>query len=628
MSQTFRATGVRWDLSDLFASPDDPRLAATLHDCLARAEVFARRYRGTIEVPGGPQPEHLLAAIQELEALQGDLERASAYASLLYASDTTRPEHRDLRERVELAATEIGNLVLFFDLEWLEVPDEAAARLVGHPVLAGYRHYLAQARRMQPHTLSEAEEQLLNERDNTGPRAFARLFTELTTSLCFPLTRNGKEERLTLSEVLSLLHEPEREVRQRAHAALFEVLAQHHLVLTFVYDTLVQDHLTVDRLRCFPHPMAVRHLGNEIDAEAVERMLSVTEANYGLAQDYFRVKARLLGLPRLALYDQYAPIAQELPRVSFPRARDLVLEAFAAFSPAFSAVARQFFEWRWIDAEVRPGKQDGAFCASPSPALHPYVLCNHTGNLRDVMTLAHELGHGIHGWLARKQTLFNYDTPLTTAETASVFGEFLVFDHLLRTETDPRIQLALLCGKIEDTCATVFRQTVLTRFEQAAFARRKAGRLTADAVGQLWLEANRPYYGEAMEIAEGYRWGWSYIPHFIHSRFYCYSYVFGELLVFSLYRRYKEEGPVFVPKYIAVLEAGGSDAPEALLRSLGVDFHDPGFWQKGFEEIRTLVERAAALAAQVEGRGAEEQGMTNAECANADLADEPRGERG
>jgi hypothetical protein len=293
-------------------------------------------------------------------------------------------------------------------------------------------------------------------------------------------------------------------------------------------------------------------------------MLAVTERNFGEAQRYFRVKARLLGLPRLALYDQYAPIGAELPRAIFDRARQLVLKAFEVFSPDFAAAARQFFERRWIDAELRPGKQDGAFCASPSPLLHPYVLCNHTGNLRDVMTLAHELGHGVHGWMARAQTLCNYDTPLTTAETASVFGEFVVFDHLLSAESDPRVQLALLCGKIEDTCATVYRQAVLTRFEQAVFAHRPAGRFTADAVCRLWLDANRPYYGDAVEFTEAYRWGWSYIPHFIQSRFYCYSYVFGELLVLSLYRRYKEEGPAFVPKYLGLLKAGGSDSPGKL----------------------------------------------------------------
>lgn len=597
--QTFSAAGVRWDLGNLFASHDDPRIETTLTDCHKRAQTFAQRYRGKIAVVNGPDPEHLLAAIQELEGLDGDLKRVGAFADLLYAADTSRPEIRDLQERVELSATEIGNLLLFFELEWMDLPDEAADRLLDHPMLAGYRHYLLRLRQFRPHRLSETEERLLNERDNTGRRAFARLFTELTTSLPFPLERDGRTDTLTMSEILALVHHKEREVRRRAHETLFDVLSKDELVLTSVYETLIQDHLTMDRLRRFPHPMAERHLDNEIDARAVEQMMAVTEANYGIAQAYFRLKARLLGLPKLALFDQYAPVGDALPACPFDRAREMILEAFGAFSPGFREIARQFFERRWIDAEVRTGKRGGAFCVSPTPRLHPYVLCNYTDNLRDVMTVAHELGHGLHGWLARKQTLFNYDAPLTTAETASVFGEFLVFDHLVRAQEDPQVQLALICGKIEDTCATVFRQNVLTRFEQSVFALRTKGRLTSDAICRAWVEVNGRYYGDAVEMTDGYRWGWSYIPHFIHTRFYCYSYVFGELLVLSLYRQYREEGVGFVPRYIRLLEAGGSDSPESLLHPLGVDFHAPAFWQKGFDEIRGLVERAEKLAGEL-----------------------------
>jgi oligoendopeptidase F len=595
------AVGVRWDLSDLFASPEDPGIEAALSACRARAEAFAATYRGSLRAPDGPDPTRVLAALQELEALQEALGRAGTYAGLLYASDTASPVYRDLRERVELAGTEIGNLVLFFDLEWMELADPVAERLMAEPLLAAYRHHLGHLRRFRAHTLSEAEERLLNERDNTGRRAFGRLFTELTTSLSFPLTRNGRPERLTMSELLALVHDEDRDLRRSAYESLFEVLSGQSLVLTFVYDTLIQDQLVADRLRRYPHPMAERNLSNEIDEAAVEQMLAVTEANYGVAQRYFRRKAELLGLPRLLLHDQYAPVGTPLPPCSFERARGMVLEAFGAFAPRVREIAEQFFTRRWIDAEVRPGKQGGAFCASPSPALHPYVLCNHTDNLRDVMTLAHELGHGLHGWLARGQTLFNYDTPLTMAETASVFAEFLVFDHLLAQETDPGVRLALLAGKIEDTCATVFRQTVLTRFEQAAFRRRPAGRLTADAVCEDWLTTNAAYYGDAVELPAAYRWGWSYIPHFIHSRFYCYAYVFGQLLVLSLYRQYKEEGRAFVPKYLRLLEAGGSDAPERLLAPLGVDFRDAAFWQRGFEEVKALVAQVEALAAETAG---------------------------
>ncbi len=596
---TSSAAGVTWDLGDLFASHDDPRIEQELHRSSERAQAFAARYRGTIDVPGGPPAAHLLAGLRELEGISEAMGRAGSYAMLLYASDTAREEHRNLQQKVELRGTEIHNALLFFELEWLNLEEAAAARLLADPALAPYRHYLEVARRFRPHKLGEAEEKVINEKDITGRNAFARLHTELTSDLVFPLETDGTKKDLTFSEVLALLYRPDRDVRRRAMETLFDVLEQHRQVLTFVYDTLVQDHLTMDRLRHFSQPMAERNLGNEIDAEAVEQMLKVTQANYPVAQEYFRLKARLLGLPRLALYDQYAPVGQALPACTFDRAQAAVLEAFGAFAPAFRQIVAEFFQRRWIDAELRKGKRGGAFCASPTPALHPYILMNYTDNLRDVMTLAHELGHGLHGYLARKQTYFQYDTPLTTAETASVFAEFLVFDHLVRAERDPAVQLALVCGKVEDTFATVFRQSALTAFERLAFERRKAGRFSPEALCGAWLDANGRYYGDAVEIPEGYRWGWSYIPHFIHTRFYCYSYVFGELLVLSLYRMYKEEGQAFVPKYIGLLEAGGSDAPEVLLAPLGVNFRDPGFWQKGFDEVRGLVDRATALAQQL-----------------------------
>lgn len=600
--QVLSATGVTWDLSDLFASHDDPRLEETLRECRRRAEDFAARYRGTIQVPSGPPAGHLLGGLKELEAIDEALSRVVAYAGLLYAADTQRPEYQDLEQRVEQWATEIRNLLLFFNLEWMELDEAETGRLIADPALAAYRHFLEVARRFRPHKLSEPEERLVNEKDNTGRNAFGRLFTELTSSLTFPVEQDGAIGDLTMSEVLALLYRPERELRQRAMTSLYDVLSRHGLVLTLVYDTLVQDHLTMDRLRRFPDPMAERHLSNEIDAEAVRQMMAVAEANYGIAHDYFRLKADLLGLSRLVLYDQYAPVGGALPARGFADAREAILEAFGSFAPTLRDIAAEFFSRQWIDAEVRRGKRGGAFCYSPTPELHPYILCNYTDNLRDVMTVAHELGHGIHGYLARRQTPFNYHTPLTTAETASVFGEILVFDHLVRTEKDPAVQLALVAGKIEDILVTIFRQNVLTRFEERAFALRAKGRLTADALGSAWLEENGKYYGETVEMPEIYRWGWSYIGHFIHSRFYCYSYVFGELLVLSLYRLYREQGAAFVPKYIDLLEAGGSDAPEALLVPLGVDFHDPAFWQKGFDEIRGLVERARTLAAQA-GRG-------------------------
>ncbi len=593
---TLSAAGVVWDLSDLFASHDDPRIGAALESVRERAEAFAQRYRGTIHIPGGPMASHLLEALQVLESIEDAMSRVATYANLLYASDSLRPEYQDLQQRIEQWLTGVRNYLLFFDLEWLDLEESAATRLIADPLLAGYRHYLAHGWRYRPHKLSEPEERIVNEKDNTGRRAFGRLFTELVSSLSFPIERDGTVQELTMSELLSLLHRPDRSLRARAMETLFEVLARNELVLTLTYDALIQDHLTMDRLRRFPDPMAERHLSNEIDHQAVEQMMEVTEANYQIAQDYFRLKAKLLGLDRIALFDQYAPVDGELPPCTFEEARSVILESFGALSPRFSEIARDFFTRGWIDAEVRKGKRGGAFCASPSPAVHPYILCNYTDTLRDVMTVAHELGHGLHGVLASKQTPFNYDPPLITCETASVFAEFLVFDQMLARSRDPRVQLALLCGKIEDACATVFRQNVLTRFEQAVFAARGRARLTSETLTEAWLASNGRYYGDAVEITPGYRLGWSYIPHFIHTRFYCYSYVFGQLLVLSLYRMYKEEGPSFIPRYVEFLEAGDSDTPEVLLRPLGVDFRDRRFWQKGFDEIRGLVDQAKTLA--------------------------------
>ena len=592
---TNSAEGIRWDLSDLYAAHDDPRIDLTIKDCHARAERFADRFRALMQDHETLTAESLLQALRELEVIYESLGRVGSYAGLLYAADTAKPEYQDLTQRVEQRSTEVRNLLLFFELEWLKFDDTIASRLIADPTLEAYRHYLISLRRYRPHTLTELEEKVINDRDNTGRNAFGRLFSEITSSLTFAFEKQGEKADLNLSQILSLLHESDRALRQSAMETLYQGLSQQGQVLTFIYDTLIQDQLTMDRLRSYPDPMAQRHLFNEIDGAAVKTMMAVVEENYGLAHDYFRLKAKLLKLPRLALYDQYAPVGKEVKPFPYHQARQVILAAFDAFDPKFRQIAAEFFDKNWIDAEIRKGKRGGAFCASPSPQLHPYILCNYDDNLRDVMTVAHELGHGLHGCLSRKQSYFNYDTPLTTAETASVFGEMLVFDYLLEHQTDPEVQIALLAGKIEDIFATVFRQNVLTRFEEKAFAARTEKRLTPDALGTLWLEANGKYYGDAVEIPDGYRWGWSYIPHFIHSRFYCYSYVFGQLLVLALYRMYKDEGKSFVPKYFALLEAGGSDTPEALLKPLGVNTRAAEFWQKGFEEIRALTAKLQTL---------------------------------
>ena len=349
-------------------------------------------------------------------------------------------------------------------------------------------------------------------------------------------------------------------------------------------------------------------MDNEVEPAVVARMMEVTEANYGVAQEYVGLKARLLGLAKLANYDQYASLFEEMPRRSYAEAKETVVEAFEGFSPRFAEIARKFFDGRWIDAEVRPGKRGGAFSAGCVPSVHPYILLNHTDKLRDVSTMAHELGHGVHQYLSRKQTYLNFGHPLTTAETASVFAEFLVFSHLMKREKDPRVRLGLLCSKIEDAFATIFRQNVLTRFEQAAHGARRDHQLATSEICDLWCEANGRLFGEAVEMAPSYRWGWSYIPHFIHVPFYCYAYVFGELLVLSLYRMHQEEGERFTPRYIELLEAGSSSAPDRLLGRLGVEIREADFWQKGLNVLAELVTQAKEVAETVMPRSRPEKG--------------------
>ncbi len=601
-AETPSAAGVRWDLSDLFAGPDDPALPATLEEIDQRARAFAARYRGTVNTPDGPAPDHLLTALREWEDLAELMERVEGYAHLLYAAQTDSQVARNLMEQVDQRLTAARNEVLFFELEWLALPNEVAERVAAAPELAPYRDFLRRLRRYRPHTLSEPEEKIINEKDRSGVQAWQRLFTEMTAALRFTLEVEGVTRTLPLDGVLALQRHPDRETRRRAYETLYARLAEHGELLTFIYDTVILDHLTMQRLRRYPDPMAPRHLANRIDGAVVEQMLRVVEANYPLAHRYFTLKARLLALPKLALFDQYAPVGTTRP-VTYQEAREAVLTAFAAFHPTFLEIARTFFEKNWIDAEPRPGKRGGAFCASLTPRLHPYILLNYNDTARDAMTLAHELGHGLHGMLARRQSLVNYHPPLTLAETASVFAEILVFDRLLAATPEPAAQLGLLCGKIEEIFATVFRQTVLTRFEQAAFAARDGRRLAPDQVGDLWLQANAPYYGPAVEVIPSYRWGWSYIPHFIHTPFYCYSYVFGELLVLSLYAQYRREGAAFIPRYLALLEAGGSAPPEDLLAPLGVDLRSAAFWQQGFDELAALVARAEETAARLSVAG-------------------------
>lgn len=596
MSAPSSAAGIVWNLSDLYTGPDDPKIDADLAECERRCTAFAETYRPLFASASSLTREGLLAAVVEYEKIAEQMGRLGSYVGLVTAADTANDVYRRLDDRINQKLVDRENQLAFFELCWLAVDDQRAAELINDPALANYAHYLSAARRYKPHTRSEPEELLLNQKSLTSRAAWMNLFDEFVASLEYRLEYKGETRCLTQPQILALSYDPDRELRKTAQACLFTELSQHELVLTSIFNAVAQDHRLNDQIRQYESPMSSRHLANEVAPQVVDRMLEVAEANYAVAHEYYRLKARLLGLPKMATYDQYAPVAANMPPCTYQNGRDTVLAAFERFHPTMREVASQFFDNNWVDAEVRTGKRGGAFSASTIPSVHPYILLNWTDKLRDVSTMAHELGHGIHQYLSRKQSYINFHHPLTIAETASVFAEFLTFDYVMENTTDPQVRLGLLCGKIEDAFATVFRQNVLTRFEQRAHAARRKEKLSSEELCEHWWQANAALYGDSVDMFEPYRWGWSYIPHFIHTPFYCYAYVFGELLVLSLYRMYQEEGQAFVPRYLELLESGSRAAPEVLLKRVGADIADPAFWQKGLDVLRDMVGKAVELA--------------------------------
>ena len=589
-----QSNGIRWNLGDLYAAPDDPAIARDLADAAASAEAFAERWRGRIKV-ADLSPTNFLAAVREYERIHEVGGRPYFYASLLSAADTQDEVAQRLEQRAREHWTDVRNLLLFFTLEIQAIPEERFRVVAEHEALAAYRYFLDQSRRFAPHTLSEPEEKVLNQKALTSRAAFVQLFDELSGSLRFEIEIDGERQTLTDAETMALLRSPRREVRASALEGFLSVYRSHELVLSSVFNALLLDHRVTGDLRRFSSLIQPRHLDNDVAHETVEAMMSATERHYPDIQQYFRWKAARLGLPRLAVSDVYAPILAHDEKIPFPEARELVLQSFGDFDPRFAEMAGRFFSEGWIDAEVRPGKRHGAFCASHSPKLHPWVLLSYAGTSRDVSTLAHELGHGVHAMLAHELPLLVADAPLVLAETASVFAEMLLIDAFLRRATTPLAKARILSDVLDEIYGTIFRQNALTRFELSAHEARRAGRLSASDLGRLWRAAQSSLFGDAVELPEIYDAGWSYIPHFVHSPFYCYSYTFGELLVLALFERYREEGASFVPRYFALLASGGSETPDRLLARLGLDVTRPEFWETGFRVVRRFASELAGL---------------------------------
>jgi oligoendopeptidase F len=595
MARVLAETGAeqaRWDLTELYRSPDDPAIEATLGEALEFAREFERRYRGRIAQLG---PDEFSAMMQELERHYLHSARPGLYAHLRHSLDTRDPAAGRLVARTREAAAERGKHLVFFGLEVAQLTDEQCDRLFADPVAARYRHAIEVERRFRDHQLSEVEERLLTEISPTGVGAWTRLFEEL----CAGIEVELDEGVAPLSVALARLRDGDRTVRERASHAITAALRRDLRTRAYVFNIVLQDKAISDRLRKYPTWISARNLANEISDEAVQALVEAVTGRYDLVARYYRVKRRLLGVDRLYEWDRYAPIGTADRRITWNEARDLVLSSYRRFSPRAGAIVSDFFDRGWIDAPVVEGKEGGAYCAFATPDLHPFVMMNFTGQLNDALTLAHELGHGLHDVLAAQRNhVFDYHPPLTLAETASVFGETLTFDAVLAQEPDPRVRLSMLCHQVEDAFATIFRQVAMNRFEDAVhLARRSEGELAPERIGALWQQHLQAMFGDSLSLTDEHQVWWSYVEHFVHTPGYVYAYAFGNLLALSIYRRYRETGdPEFVDAYLDFLGLGGSMPPPEAARRVGVDIGDPGFWSSGLDIVADMVSEVERLA--------------------------------
>ncbi|HYJ33202.1 MAG TPA: M3 family oligoendopeptidase [Candidatus Binatia bacterium] len=589
------AADVAWDLEPLVQGDGDAGVTRLLDEAARRATALAAACHGRIATLDAAA---FAAMMREVAEISDRLGRASNYAGLRFSENTEDPSRGALLAMVEERGTAISNELIFVTLEWAALEDRRAEALLADPALAFCRHHLVVARRHRPHLLTEPEERILADKAVTGRSAWTRLFEELTSSITVSL--DG--ETLGLELALARLHSSDRDVRRAAAEATTAALQPGLRTRAYVLNTLLSDKAIDDRHRRYANWLQSRNLDNEASDESVEALVAAIVGRYDIPRRWYALKARMLGLDRLADFDRYASVAEHETQHGWRESRELVLDAYRSFSGELAAGVQRFFDEPWIDAPVRPGKQTGAFCSYTVPSAHPYVLLNWTGRRRDVLTLAHELGHGIHAYLARPQGIFHQSTPLTIAETASVFGETLTFGKLLESTTDPGARLALLAESLEGMLATVFRQVAMNQFEQAAHTeRRDRGELSVERFGELWAETQERMMGDSVAVTEGYRSWWSYIPHFYSLPGYVYAYAYGQLFALSVYREYERRGPSFAPAYLEMLARGGSAPPEELGRIVGVDLTSPTFWEGGLGLIEDRL-GATEEAARAAGR--------------------------
>ncbi|MCZ6511802.1 MAG: M3 family oligoendopeptidase [Alphaproteobacteria bacterium] len=583
-----------WNLDDLFPGRDSAELTAAIEQARARALAFEAAHKGKLSDLAAPA---LAAAIGDYEAIDETLGRMMSFASLLYAADMTEPESGRFYQTTQETVTEISTHLLFFSLEINKIDDADLAAKLADPALANYEPWLRDTRAFRPHQLDDDIEKLLLEKHVVGKAAWVRLFDESMAALRFKVTLPRGEQELTSAEIFNLMSDKDGAVRKTAAKSIGEVLGDNARIFTLITNTLAKDKEIDDKWRQFAQPVSSRNLSNFVEDEVVDALIAAVKAMYpALSHRYYALKASWFGGEQLDYWDRNAPLPDEDDRtIAWSDAVDTVLGAYGRFSPQLAELGQKFFDNSWIDAPVRPGKSPGAFAHPTVPSAHPYLLLNYQGKTRDVMTLAHELGHGVHQILAGVQGHLMSDTPLTLAETASVFGEMLTFRALLDIEKDAGARKALLAGKVEDMLNTVVRQIAFYEFERRIHDERRQGEILPERIGDIWLEVQRESLGPAFEFDEEYRHYWAYIPHFIHAPFYVYAYAFGDCLVNSLYAVYQDTETGFAEKYLDMLRAGGTKRHKELLAPFGLDASDADFWKKGLSMIAGFIDELEAM---------------------------------
>jgi oligoendopeptidase F len=599
------AAGVTWELDSLLDGHESPD---TLVEQAHAAAEELERFRGRV---GELDAADLEVLMRELARVNELLSRAGHYGMLRFTENTGDPERGATMQRLDEASTAVSSKLVFISLEFAAADDDHAATVLADPRLDFCRHHLENTRRSRPHQLTEAEETVLIETSVSGASAWVRLFEEQTSAITVELPDPDAEgavdgqpgvKSVNLEQGLSLLQNPDRETRKTAARAVTEGLAPGLRTRAFIYNTLLLDKSVQDRLRSYPSWVSSRNLDNEASDESVEALVQAVVNRYDLPRRWYTLKAQVLGLDRLVDYDRYAAVADAEQEIGWNEGTAVVRDAYRSFSPDLADIVDRFIDENWIHAPIQPGKRTGAFCAYSVPNHHPYVLLNWTSKTRDVSTLAHELGHGVHGYLAREQGIFHQSTPLTLAETASVFGETVTNNRLLDMLDDQGERFALLASIVDDSVATVFRQVAMNRFEHVCHTeRREVGELSVDRFGELWIETQTDMMGDSVELTDDYSSWWSYVPHFMAVPGYVYAYAYGQLLALSVYARFEAQGDSFVPAYLELLRAGGSKSPEELGAIVDCDLADPSFWDAGLDIIAGQLDRAEE-AARAAGR--------------------------